>query len=469
MTLVDRHISFLTGLRDAGLPVSLAEGLDAARAMKAVDLVDRESLRALYAATVVKRQGHRRVFDELFDLWFPPALGAGVVAEDGPVPPSRTPSRVEVTGGRGTTGEVQEIRERLATLLFEGDDGGLAQLAREAVGRFGQIGGGAGGGSGSWSPSRVRDILSAKTLMAGLLRTALAEDEQDGLTEQLFRRRFAARIARFDGMIATEARRRIAEDRGTERIAASVIRPPLEQIDFLAATRSDLVQLRRELYPLAQRLATRMTIDHRHGRRGQLDFRRTIRASLASGGVPLTTQHKPRRPHKPELVVLCDTSASVAPFARFALLLIFALAEQFTRVRAFAFVDTITEITSHFTGGTDIREAVTRMEADPTLPWLRGGTHYGRAFSRFADRYPDAISPRTSLLVLGDARANYGDLSLDVYRSLARQARHTFWLNPEPHGAWGTGDSEAFAYADVAPMVECRNLAQLTGFVRDLA
>lgn len=473
MTLVDRHVAFLHALREAGMPVSISEGLDAAEAITMVDLGEREAVRAVYAATVVKRHAHRRVFDELFDLWFPAAVGDGVAAgAAGPSQPRRS-RPIEITGARSAAAEAIPMREELAELLLDGDDAALAQLARQAVGQFGQVGGGMGRGSRSWSPDRVRSMLSARTLLAGLVRTALADagrpEEADPLAEPMLRRTLTDRIARFEESIVAETRRRSAEDRGVERVAEIVVRPPLEQIDFLSATRRDLTDLRREIYPLAQRLAARMARDHRHGRRGQLDFRRTVRSSLAYGGVPMTTHHKPKRPHKPELVVLCDTSASVASFARFALLLVYALSAQFTKVRSFAFVNTVAEMTHHFAGATDLADAVAAMERDPSLPWLNSGTHYGRAFSLFAERHRDAVGPRTSLLVLGDARANHGDLGLPVFTELARQARHTYWLNPEPRRNWGTGDSEAFRYGEVVPMVECRNLVQLTEFVRTLA
>src|SRR5437763_6425588 len=78
--LIDRHVQFVGALRGAGLPVSLAESLDATQAMAAIDLMDRRQLRAAYAAAVVKRAPHRATFDRLFDLWWPPAIGDGEAA-----------------------------------------------------------------------------------------------------------------------------------------------------------------------------------------------------------------------------------------------------------------------------------------------------------------------------------------------------------------------------------------------------
>jgi uncharacterized protein with von Willebrand factor type A (vWA) domain len=462
MSLVDRHTAFVAALRDAGLPVSIAEALDAVRAMGLVELTDRESLRAAYAATLVKRPVHRQAFDTLFDLWFPAALGDGAAGPPRPAAEPVTPSSSPVPPALDP--EVQALRRELADLLLTGDDPGLRQFARTAVGRYGQARGGR-----SWFSSGVLQAMSADTLMAGLLRAVLTGRERGGIAERVARQTFRDRIARFDDLVATEVRRRIAEDTGLERTARMSVRPPLEQLDWGRATRADLAALRREIYPLARRLATRLTARHRLDRRGRLDFRRTVRASLSTGGVPLTTHHRPRRPHKPELVILCDASDSVSSFAHFTLLLTFALREQFTKVRAFAFIDSTDEITRFFAPGVDVADAMTRLAREADLVWINGRSNYGHAFQVFAERYADAIGPKTSLLILGDARSNYGDLALPTLRSLATGARHAYWLNPEARRDWDTGDSAASAYGEVVPMFECRNLTQLTAFVEDLA
>jgi uncharacterized protein with von Willebrand factor type A (vWA) domain len=168
-------------------------------------------------------------------------------------------------------------------------------------------------------------------------------------------------------------------------------------------------------------------------------------------------------------VVLCDVSGSVAQFAQFTLQLVFALREQFTKVRAFTFVDEIHEVTQHFRPGSDPGTTMGELAASAAHASLWGRTDYGRAFTRFHDQHADALGPKVSLLVLGDARSNYRDLALPVLADVVRQTRHAWWLNPEHRRQWGTGDSGAPRYAEVVPMVECRNLAQLSDFVHDIA
>ena len=310
--------------------------------------------------------------------------------------------------------------------------------------------------------------LSPETLTASLLEHLLAGQQRGGLAERVARQTVSERIRQFQEMVEAEVRRRLAEDRGVEQVSRTSVQPLAEQVDFLRASRDDMAELRRQVFPLARRLATRLTARRRLGRSGKLDFRRTVRASLGTGGVPIVTHHRPHKPHKPELTVICDVSGSVAGFAHFTLMLAYALREQFTKVRAFAFIDTCDEVTRFFTPGGDVAEALARMSAEAELVWFDGHSDYGHSLEEFATRYPDAVGPRTSLLVLGDARNNYRATGLATLRQLVGRARHAYWLNPEPAAYWSTGDSAVLQYADAIEMVEVRNAVQLEAFVQRL-
>jgi uncharacterized protein with von Willebrand factor type A (vWA) domain len=465
VTLLDRHIEFVEALRSAGLPGSLAEGLDAVEAIGARGIGERESLRAAYAATLVKRQNHRPGFDQVFDLYFPALVGEGYSLTNWP--PKTDEDRPERQGVSGVDGPeaLAEFREALATAMAMGDPDALAMLAREAVQRFGLIRG-RGPGEQRWSSYNVMNRVSPEELvdraLAGLLGPGTGDDAST-------RRLVEAQARAFEGLVDSEVRRRAAEVRGPEHVARQTVRPAIEQVDFTSARKADLELMRREIQPLARRLATRVSREQ-HARRGRpLDFRRTVRASMSSGGVPVETRHKPKRPGRTDLVVLCDVSGSVASFASFTLMLVFALREQFNRVRAFTFVDEIHEVTDRFGTGRDPAQAMTDLADSARHASLWGRTNYGRAFTRFAEQHADALGPKANLLVLGDARSNHTDLALPVVEDLVHAARHSWWLNPEHARNWNTGDSAAREYGRLIPMVECRNLTQLGEFVHDLA
>ena len=459
--LVEREIGFFHALRDAGLSISLAEVIDATRALGAVDLLDREGLRAAYAATVLKRPAHRPAFDTLFDLWFPPVVGDPSARE---ADRSGEPDD-EVGDGDGPP-DTEAMRDALRELLLDGDEEAMRRFARQTVRELGRAD--TAPGRQSWFSYRVLRGLSPETLMASLLEKLLAGQQRGGMAEKVARQTITERIRQFQEMVESEVRRRLAEDRGPEALSKTAVQPLAEQVDFLRASRNDMAELRRQVFPLARRLATRLTAKRRLGRSGRLDFRRTVRASLATGGVPLVTHHRPHKPHKPELTVLCDVSGSVAGFAHFTLMLAYALSEQFTKVRAFAFIDTVDEVSRFFTPGTDVADALARMSAEADLVWFDGHSDYGHSIEEFAANYPDAVGPRTSLLILGDARNNYRATAVPTLRSLVQKSRHAYWLNPEPQAYWGSGDSATTAYGDVIEMVEVRNAVQLEAFVQRL-
>ncbi len=452
MSLLDRHIAFVEALRDAGLPVSLAEGLDAVAAIERLGLGERETLRASYAAALVKRQAHRPGFDQVFDLYWPALVGEGadpnsryseVDDRDFDAEPLRTTSDYPAPADGPQA--LADFREQLAAALEANDREALAALAREAVQRFGLIRG-RGPGEQRWSSYNVMNRVSPDEL-----------GSEPG------------RVRAFEALVESEVRRRAAEVRGPKHVARHTVKPTIEQVDFTSARKADLELMRREIQPLARRLATRVSREQ-HARRGRpLDFRRTVRASMSSGGVPIETRHRPKRPGRTDLVVLCDVSGSVASFAGFTLMLVFALREQFNRVRAFTFVDEIHEVTDRFTPGADPAQTMSDLAASARYASLWGRTNYGRAFTRFAEQHADALTPKTNLLVLGDARSNHTDLALPVVKDLVHASRHSWWLNPEHHRHWNTGDSAAREYGQLVPMVECRNLTQLGEFVHDLA
>jgi uncharacterized protein with von Willebrand factor type A (vWA) domain len=459
--LLEREIGFFHALRDAGVSISLAEVLDATRAIGVIDLLDREALREALAACVLKRPAHRGTFDTLFDLWFPAVLGD----------PSSFAEEAQDESSDGSEGESQAadpavMREMLKGLLLDGDEDAMRRFVRKVVAELGRSD--TAPGRQSWFSYRVLRSLSPETLMASLLEALLQGQQRGGLAEKVARQTVQERIRQFQEMVEAEVRRRLAEDRGVEQISKNAVQPLAEQVDFLRASRDDMAELRRQVFPLARRLATRLTARRRLGRSGRLDFRRTVRASLGTGGVPLVTHHKPHKPHKPELVVLCDVSGSVAGFAHFTLMLAYALSEQFTKVRAFAFIDTVDEVTRFFKPGGDVADALSRMSSEADLVWFDGHSDYGHSIEEFAKRYPEAVGPRTSLLILGDARNNYRATAVPALRSLVQKSRHAYWLNPEPRAYWGSGDSATPQYSEVLEMVEVRNAVQLEEFVQRL-
>jgi hypothetical protein len=236
------------------------------------------------------------------------------------------------------------------------------------------------------------------------------------------------------------------------------------------ASREELIALRKAIAPLTRKLAVRLARKRRHGRKGPLDFRSTVRHSLSYGGVPAEPKFRYPRPSKPEIMVVADISGSVAAFARFTLQMVYAISSQFSRVRSFVFIDGIDEVTDYFKGTDDISAAIHRINTEADVIWVDGHSDYGHAFEAYWERWGRDINAKTTVLLLGDARNNYHAAQAWVLAEMAKKARHVYWLNPEPRSYWDTGDSIVSQYATHCDgAYECRNLKQLERFVEQLS
>ncbi|MGW7378164.1 vWA domain-containing protein [Streptomyces sp. NPDC054794] len=440
----ERLTGLVGALRAHGVRVGTGETVDAARAVEALGLADRELLREGLAATLLHGTGHRTVFDPVFDLYFPRGIGAP---------------------GTGAA-DREELRDRLTEALAADDRALMARLAAEAVDGLG--GYGSSPDSDGWSAYQTLDRLRPQTLLARV-RTGVRERNGGGgpeFADRLLDDEIRRRIEAFRAMVGSEARRRVAERRDRDMLARRAVRPTADRVDFLFAGRDQLAELRRAVQPLARKLATRLAARRRRAARGTIDLRRTLRGSLSTGGVPMRPVLRRRRPVRPELVLLCDVSGSVSGFSDFTMLLVQALHDQFSKVRVFAFVNRIDEVTALLDHGTADPEGLSaRIGAEATLTGWHGSSDYGVALGEFAERYGDAVGPRTTVFVLGDARTNQSDPNLPAVRRIAERARRVYWLNPEQRSQWGTGDSAAPAYAELVEMHECRTARQLSGLV----
>ncbi|MEX2550315.1 MAG: VWA domain-containing protein [Nitriliruptoraceae bacterium] len=455
-----RLLELIAALRRSGLPATQAEAIDAVRTLPYVELLEREQLREALAAVVITTRSHRRPFDELFDLYFPARP-----VDDGSDDTSGAGDGDDGEAGRGPEDEHADLLEE----LLGGGDDAIRRAARRAVEEHGRVEG--RDGRPTYFQYRVLRAIDLQRLLRDLLQRA-QDDRDSELTpfeERLLRDAFEERLRTFQQEVEAEIRRHAAEDRGVDQVADRVVRAPVEDLDLFHLTREEQVELRSHVRPLARKLATRVAAKRREGRSGRLDVRRTVRRSLATGGVPFEPSFRPRRPHKPELFVLCDVSGSVASFSRFTLQLVHALQEQFSTVRSFAFIDALDEVTPWFSSD-DPGDAMQRMLTEAELVWLDGHSDYGRSFERFHLEYAPSVTPRATVLVLGDARNNYRQANAWVLQDLQRRARHVYWLNPEPRRFWDSGDSIAASYARyVDEMVEVRNLNQLARFVERIA
>ncbi len=458
-------VGFVEALRKVGINVGPSETVDAGRVMATLGLGDRKVLREGLACAVLRRPDHRETYNALFDLWFPAAMGDRAVLElDDDEDPENRPDRIPPE-------DVEAMRSALIDLLSDADmaslDDRLMAMIAQIVDAYGKYNSSRGPSYSSYQALKAMglDQLEGK-LLAGLL--APYGDEPTPTQEQIAKAIAAKRISQLRHMVESETKRRTAEQIGRDHVQTYGIPQLAENVEFLRASGEQLRQMRNVVAPLARTLATRLAARRRRSHSGQIDLRKTLRKSMSTGGVPIDVVLKKPHPARPELVVLCDVSGSVAGFSHFTLMLVHALRQQFSRVRVFAFIDTTDEVTELFGPDADLAVAVQKITREAAVYTRDGHSDYGHAFVSFLDKWPNALSPRTALLVLGDGRNNYRNPQADLLAHMVSASRHAHWLNPEPKHLWGSGDSATAKYQDVITMHECRSAKQLASVIDNL-
>jgi uncharacterized protein with von Willebrand factor type A (vWA) domain len=349
--------------------------------------------------------------------------------------------------------DLEELRRQIAAALSDGDEATLRDLARLAIAAFGR---GEGSGVLGVDVQRIRRALGLRTEP----QPALPDDDprREGVPRDQLRR--------FEQHLRRELERDMIE-----RTQSLPPKRPLSELDrsLPSGPIQDLAAVHRVVAQLKRRLATQGTELRGRKRHAHVDVRRTMRASLQTGGVPVELKFRPQRPRRPEIFVLCDVSTSVTSASTFFLSVLHALHDSFRKLRSFVFIERISEVTEVFERERDFKAASEAVSRDAGVADISGYTDYGRVWTEFLAMIEDELNPRATVIVLGDARTNGRPPRDDVFAQITARAGRTFWLNPEPRLYWNYGDSVISAYAEHCRAFECWRTDQLEEFVKALA
>jgi uncharacterized protein with von Willebrand factor type A (vWA) domain len=443
--LAAKLLVFCEELRREGVAVGTSEILDAFAALDQVPWTVHDDFREALAATIAKSQEDRRVFELLFDRYFFRAAESEAV--------QRGIGEGEQRHQGGERLDIDELRDSVRQAIVEGNDGDMRDLARLAIAAFGRQG--EGSGVIGVDVQRIRRTL-------GLSAGAQPADE-DGDQLEIDREQ----LNRFERHLRRELERALIER--TEALPPS---RPLAELDRALPTSpaQDLAAVHRAVAQMKRRLAT-LGHEQRGRRRGQVvDVRRTMRASLETGGVPLRLRYRPKRPRRPEIYVLCDVSTSVTSASVFFLSVLHALHDSFRKLRSFVFIERISEVTEIFEHERDFLNISRRISSEGGVADVSGYTDYGRVWLEFLGEISDELDPRSTVIVLGDARTNGREPHADAFAQVAERAGRMFWLNPEPKLYWNYGDSVMSAYEPYCDgAFECWTTRHLENFVNVVA
>lgn len=447
----EQILAFCEQLRLEGSAVGTSEVQDAFHALEIISWTNPVDFKEALATTVAKSPRDREIFDLVFDRFFfrateQAALSVSEQAQDDDADPA---------GGSQISQEALDSldQEQLAQAVREaieaGDESAMNELARLAIEAFGRQG----------ESSGVVGV-DLQRIRRGLGLSQADSAGADGEAREPIDRE---RLARFERQLRRELQRRQIARQGELPPAR-----PLSELNRALPMRGaqDLAEVHKAVARMKRRLAT-LGHDPRGAKRArQVDVRKTMRASLETGGVPLNLSYRPQRPRKPEIYVLCDVSTSVSSASTFFLSVLHALHDSFRKLRSFVFIERISEVTDVFEDERDFTTIAERITSEGGVADISGYTDYGRVWTEFLEDVSSDLGPRSTVIVLGDARTNGRPPATEAFAKVAERANRTFWLNPEPELYWNYGDSVMSAYVPSCDgAFECWKTEHLESFV----
>ncbi len=448
--------NFIKALRAADVRVSTAESIDAAGALEIVGFDERQLLKHALSQVLAKTVDDKQRFDACFEAYFSSSAFSQDQGADPTSDSNDGDHAQDAAGGGAMPGGGGGGGEGLRGLLESGDSAalqqGIAQAARavqiQNIRLFTQRG------------MYIRRILENMGIEAfdDTLYALIKADDDDPRAARL--RELKARLTESVTELVDKQMLLYTANSG-QRLREEVLqKTPLARVEM-----RDF----KTMHELVRKLAKRLVALHarrRHvARRGQLDVRHTIRRNIEYDGLLFDTVWKRVRVDRPKVIAVCDVSGSVAQVARFLLLFLYSMSEVIPKVRAFAFSSQLGEVTDLFE-----TRPVEDALSETLNTWGMGSTDYGGALSELERLTTSDIDHRTTVLILGDARSNYGDPGDRALRRIHERARRVLWLNPEPRAFWNSGDSEMQKLGACCDRVEpCRTLRHLERVISEIA
>jgi uncharacterized protein with von Willebrand factor type A (vWA) domain len=441
---------FLRALRAADVKVSPAEAIDAARTISTVGYADRELFKDALCATLAKTRDEVDRFDHTFETFFS--------RDQLHLPPPQDGERQGGEAASSPETEEAAAQSPLAQMLLQGDSTAVAQAMEAAAERA---------GVGEIRLSTQRSRLTRKLLdemglaqIEQIIANARRIPDGEGLADRLD----AARRA-----LAAEAQRYV--ERQHELYAAGSGKALREEMLAKKALNADggidpvdLAMMQALVRKMAKRLADRYSRRRHTANKGHLDVRKTLRRSMAYGGMPFNIEWKIKKVDKPSIVAICDVSKSVAAAAQFLLTFLYSLNDVVDHLDAYAFSGRLIPV-NDILDDNGVEGAI--LKVLQTIGFQQ--TDYGKALEDFVENHIDKVDRHTTVIFLGDGRSNFADPRLDLMHLIQQRARAVIWLNPEPESYWGQGDSVMYRYERFTHVSkQCNTLGQLERIIEDV-
>jgi len=485
-TLVD----FVKALRTAEIKVSPAETLDAMECLDLVGFTDREFLKNSLALVLSKTPEEKEAFHSCFDRFFS-FESFKQIGQDGEYTHDPEGGEFESDGdqadgegsqpgagnGQGSGGGAESSGEEdsnepldttldpespLGKLLLSGSRTELVVSMAEA-GRAVEVNQIVVFTQKGLYTRKIMDAMGLKGLQDEI--GTLQANERDG-ESPMPQNHLARRLTKARDHLREQVRDYVEKqfflhaDESGKQLREEL----LKKVKLSNLEKRNFKDVQEIVFKMAKKLVAIHSKRRKTYKRGQLDVRKTLRHNMQYDGMLFDLHWKASKVDRPKVMCICDVSGSVSNYSRFLLMFLYSLADVIPKVRSFAFSSDLGEVTALFQNS-KVEEAMSRTMRD----YGNGSTDYGRMFMDFKNHCMDDVDNKTTIIILGDARNNFGDAKAEILREMYEKSKRVIWLNPEPKTSWTVGDAEMGKYAPACHQAEvCNSLTHLERVVSNL-
>ncbi|WP_371381606.1 VWA domain-containing protein [Sporomusa aerivorans] len=436
-SLADNIVGFVQILRQLGVRVSIAETIDAVDSLTIIDNFDRDEFRAALKSTLVKNSEDQVAFDQAFNLFF--------------VPPEAKQEQRSTWESKQQL-ELEQSQQADEELVFQGRPLDIPDDLKDVYKRLPEQ-----------DKKRLQEFLektstghnvkeSFQPVVENLLKSSLSFWQRQLSPEDL------AQLA--------AARRQLLGYEELDHVVESSAgiggtgRNPLLYKNMQDIAEHEIPQVTALIKRLAHRLTTRISRRFKMtGRRKLIDIRQSIRRNMRYGGTMISLKYKIKKIHKPNIVVICDVSASMTKYVRFTLPLLFGLSSVVKNIETFIFANDLEKVTGFFRARTDFAEVTEKLITDSAQ--MGQGTNLFIALASLQEQYKQLLSPSTLLFIISDANTMAPLEAASELALVNKKVKRILWLNTQPKERWPQV-SAIQLFAKYCSMFECYSLAHLT-------
>jgi uncharacterized protein with von Willebrand factor type A (vWA) domain len=431
----DNLARFAHILRHLGIKTSTGEAIIALRALVLVDLLDREQVREALSATLIKNHDEQAIFNQAFDNFFT-------------VPEDKERQRTELANRK--IKQEEALDEASEALSFKGESldmteeerllyAHLSETEKNKIKVFLK---------NSYVPqyrmSRFRPLLESQ--IRGTLRywrQRLGEEESlTDINQQL---------------VDDEALASILDDLDGEE--KDILYEDMKKI----ASR-DLIKVTNMLKKLSHKLATKISRRYRMSKKvDKIDLRSSIKANVRYGGIIFKLKYRQKRIQKPQILLICDVSGSMARYAAFVIQFIYGLSAVVKNIESFIFSEDLERVTPFFKKLGPFEDTMSELMNKSHI-WGKG-TNLGRSLSHLRTQYGSVLTPQTVVLIVSDTKTLELEEATQEFVRLKRSVKDVLWLNTLPYSEWKDLPS-AQSFRQQCPMFECYTLSHLEQIIR---